>query len=221
MKRKSKQASKALQHYYVHSVSGEEREPVSWWRKGCETKTPVKPEPFLARGYTRTIADHRETGGGGGGDASPDKEDNHIEQSSMVARTSHTNTHSQTREPFSHTDLALSHKLPSDRLCYLLPPRSHPPSSSSYIWYLSLSTLNCKSDLSKALGYLHTPATAPFIPSHWHNDICINVVPVVLCHTGMLCGGIFSTRKQPWLLEIPPCQTRTLIKSHIRTHKHR
>lgn len=104
MKRKSKQASKALQHYYVHSVSGEEREPVSWWRKGRETKTPVKPESFLARGYTRTIADHRETGGGGGdGDASPDKEDNHIEQSSMVART---NTHSQTREPFSHTDLA-------------------------------------------------------------------------------------------------------------------
>lgn len=49
-KKKSKQASKALQHYYVHSFSGEERE--SWCHdegKGRETETPVKQESLLAR----------------------------------------------------------------------------------------------------------------------------------------------------------------------------
>lgn len=47
--KKGKQASKALQHYYVHSSSGERE---SWCHdegKGRETETPVKQESFLAQ----------------------------------------------------------------------------------------------------------------------------------------------------------------------------
>lgn len=49
-KEKRKQASKALQHYYVHSFSGERE---SWCHdegEGRETETPVKRESFLAQG---------------------------------------------------------------------------------------------------------------------------------------------------------------------------
>lgn len=74
-------------------------------------------------------------------------------------RITHKHTHKQTREPFSQTDRSKLKEVagisfPSDRLAsrYLLPPRSSHP------FDLPLSTLNCKSDLSKALGYLHTQA---------------------------------------------------------------
>lgn len=104
--KKIKQASKALQHYYVHSLSGEERGRESWCLdegEGGEIETLLKQESFLARG-ARTIADHRETGGaqrGGETHTLTNEEQNHVEQSS-TDRPHITHEHRQTGEPFSH-----------------------------------------------------------------------------------------------------------------------
>lgn len=58
-KKKGKQASKALQHYYVHSFSSEmERAGVMMRGKGREMETPMKQESFLAQGLQ--LADHRD-----------------------------------------------------------------------------------------------------------------------------------------------------------------
>lgn len=104
--KKSNQASKALQHYYVHSFSSEGE---SWCHdegKGRETETPVKQESLLARRLQ--LANHRETGGGwrgrrgGARDTSPDKENN---QSSMDGRpplNSCTNTQTDQGAIFSY-----------------------------------------------------------------------------------------------------------------------
>lgn len=42
--KKSKQASKALQHYYVHSSSGGKRSRCLDEGRECETETPVKQD---------------------------------------------------------------------------------------------------------------------------------------------------------------------------------
>lgn len=186
---------------------------MSRWRETAWNGDSGETRVLLGTG-TWAIADHRETGGGWGGggmrDTSPDKDANHTQQSTTAAPTSRTNTHRQTGEPFSHThrrltEESLSHGLPSDRLLLSPLALSIPPFllSPPLPFDLPLSTLHCKSDLSKALGYLHTPATALYISWQFDYCICISVVPVVLCLTGKLCVEIFSTRKQPWLWIFP------------------
>lgn len=135
LKEKVKKQAKLYSTTMYTASRWRERAGVVMKGKGREMETPVKQESFLARGYTWAIADHRETGGGGGGrDASPDKEDNHIERSSTAARTSRTNTHRPTRKPFSHTDLTLSHRLPLDR--HSLSPSSSLTSPFFHLLYL-------------------------------------------------------------------------------------
>lgn len=216
---KKKKVNKQAKLYSTTMYTAPRVKRASWRRERAwngdsgETRVRLGTE-------TWALADHRETGGewrgGGGGDASPDEEPHRAEQHRPPPH--HTQTHTQTDQGaiFSHRSDWLGFHCrrdpPRAASHYLLPPCSSRP------FDLPPSTLHCKSDLSKALGYLHTPAhTALYIACHSQSDycICISVVPVVLCLTGKPCEGIFSTRKQPWLwIQLP-----TLIKSqHSRTH---
>lgn len=171
-------------------------------------ETPVKQDSFLARPTTERQEEDEVV-------EEEEEEGETLHQikttttRSRAARPSprHAQTHTrQTREPFSHTDRRLTegslpHGLPSDHLLLSpssLLPHTPLPLSSPLPLHLSLFTLHCKSDLFKALAYLHTPATALYIVWQFDYCICISVVPVVLCLTGKLCVEIFSTRKQPW-----------------------
>lgn len=188
------QASKALQHYYVHSSSSEERGPVSRWGERAWTETPVK-QSFLAR-RARALADHRETGRGEKRHASTNEEDNHMEQSSVGRH--HTQTQTDQGAIFSHgsdrqkevTAISLSHKLLLDHL-----PLS--PSFSS-IWSLSFY-------LALLMWYFQSFSISPhtsthlFIFTQFDDHICITVLAAGLCLSGRSCAGILSTRKQPWL----------------------
>lgn len=105
---------------------------------------------------------------------------NNTERSS-TGRPHVTNTH--THRPGSHF---LTHIEPTEGI-------SLPPPSSSLPFDLSLSTLRCKSDLSKALGYLRTAAhTALYIVCH-SDCVRIHAAPaaVLLPRSGRPHGGIF------------------------------
>lgn len=166
---------------YTASRVKRERKLVSRWRERAwngdsgETRVLLGTETWAIAHHTETgVGWWRGGGGGGGRDASPNEDDNHIEQSSMGhPHISHTNTHTNKHtdgEPFSHTGESQGFhcRIHSPRTAsrYLLPPRS------SYPFDLSLSTLHCKSDPSEALGYLHTPAhTALYIVCHSQFDL--------------------------------------------------